>query len=108
MTVAYLDVDVFLGRSLKELEAQLIGQLLASLIRDDTLILHIALVAHQDNLSVIPRIGLDLSTPVTDPIGTFLYGTGKESKRNVYQSWTLLKDSSLVMSYIKRNPMAPR
>ena len=61
--LVYLNVDVLLGRSFKEFKTQLVGELFTSFIRDDTLVFHIALVSHKDNLGVIPRISLDLSTP---------------------------------------------
>lgn len=41
----------------------MIRELLASLVRDDALVFHVALVAHQNDLSVIPRVRLNLSAP---------------------------------------------
>ena len=59
----YLDVDVLLGGGLEELESELVGQLFAALVADDALVLHVALVTHQDHLRVIPRVRLDLGAP---------------------------------------------
>lgn len=56
-------MDVFLSRSLEELDTKLFGQLLAPLEGYHPLILHVTLVAHQDDLRVVPRVGLDLSNP---------------------------------------------
>ena len=59
----YSDIDVFLGRRLVELEAERVGQLLSPLEGDDALVLHVALVAHQDDLRVVPGVRLDLGAP---------------------------------------------
>lgn len=59
----YLNIDIFLGRSLEELHAQLIGQLLAALKRNHALVFHITLVTDQYHLCVVPRICLYLSDP---------------------------------------------
>ena len=57
------DVDVFLGRGLVELESEGVRELLAPLEADDPLVLHVALVSHQDHLRVVPRVRLDLGAP---------------------------------------------
>ena len=57
------DVNVFLGRGLVELEAEGVRELLAPLEADNPLVLHVALVSHQDHLRVVPRIRLDLGAP---------------------------------------------
>ncbi|KAE8744323.1 hypothetical protein FOCC_FOCC009047 [Frankliniella occidentalis] len=48
----------------KELNAELVGELLAALKGDDTLLLHVALVAYKHDLGVVPRVRLDLRHPV--------------------------------------------
>ena len=57
------DVNVFLGRGLVELESEGVRELLAPLEADDPLVLHVALVPHQDHLRVVPRIRLYLGAP---------------------------------------------
>lgn len=61
-----LNIHILLGRCLEELDAQLIGQLAATLEADHTLILHVAFVAHQYDLSVVPRIRFDLCHPARE------------------------------------------
>lgn len=39
--------------------------MLAALERDNPFVLHITLVAHQDDLCVVPRVGLDLGAPAS-------------------------------------------
>ena len=63
-SVIYLDIDIFFGGCFKELNSQLIGQLTASFIGNHTLILHVAFVAHQYDLCIVPGVGFDLSDPV--------------------------------------------
>ena len=62
-TVTYPNIDIFLGGGLEELEPEAVGELLASLVADHPLILHVALVPHQNNLGVVPAVGLDLGAP---------------------------------------------
>lgn len=59
-----LHVDVLLGTGLEELETEVIGEPPAILSRYDTLILQITLVPHENDLSIVPGIGLDLCGPV--------------------------------------------
>ena len=59
----YPDIDIFLGGRLEELEPEAVGQLFAPLVADDPLVLHVALVPHQDHLGVVPAVGLDLGAP---------------------------------------------
>lgn len=59
----YLNIHILLGRCLKELNTQLIGQLTTALEAYDALVLHVAFVAHQYDLSVVPRVRLDLCYP---------------------------------------------
>lgn len=68
-----LDIYVFFGRGFKELESQLISQLSSSIKGNYSLISAVTFVAHEDNLSIIPRISLDLSDPVLDGVeGLFI------------------------------------
>lgn len=66
-----LDINVLLGRGLVELETQLVCELFTSLVGDDSLVLHVALVPHQDHLGVVPRVRLDLRAPVLDAVEGF-------------------------------------
>ena len=68
----YLDINVLLGRCLEELDAQLVRQLLASFGGDHPLVLHVALVADQDHLGVVARVGFDLRDPVLHRIERLL------------------------------------
>ena len=43
---------------------EVLGELLAPLEADDPLVLHVALVAHENDLGVVPRVGFDLRQPV--------------------------------------------
>ena len=61
--ISYPNIDIFLGGGLEELEAEAVGELLAPLVADDPLVLHVALVAHQDHLRVVPAVRLDLGAP---------------------------------------------
>ena len=61
--LTYPNIDIFLGGRLEELEPEAVGELLASLVADHPLVLHVALVPHQNNLGVVPAVGLDLGTP---------------------------------------------
>lgn len=54
---------VVFGGRLEEFNVQLVGQRLAPLVRYDAFVFHVALVAHQYHLSVIPRVRLDLRDP---------------------------------------------
>lgn len=58
-----LNIYILFGRCLKELNAQLIGQLASALEANHALVLHVAFVAHQYDLSVVPRIRFDLCHP---------------------------------------------
>lgn len=69
-----LDVDILLGGGLEEFEPQLVSQLLSPLGANDSFVLHIAFVAHQDYLGVVPRVRLDLGHPVLDAVEGFLVG----------------------------------
>lgn len=62
----HLDVVVVFGGRLEELNVQLVGQRFAPLVRYDAFVFHVALVAHQYNLRVVPRVRLDLRDPVKD------------------------------------------
>lgn len=64
INLTYLNIHILLGRCLKELDAQLIGQLAATFEADYALIFHVAFVAHQYDLGVVPRIRFDLCHPV--------------------------------------------
>lgn len=59
----YLNVNILFGGRLEEFHAQLIGQLLAALERNDAFIFHVAFVADQYHLGVVPRVRLDLCYP---------------------------------------------
>lgn len=61
--VPYSDVDIFFGRSLEELKTQRIGQLFSTFVRNDAFVLHVAFVANEDHLRVVPRIRFDLGAP---------------------------------------------
>ena len=61
--ISYPNIDIFLGGGLEELKAEAVGELLAPLVADDPLVLHVALVAHQDHLRVVPAVRLDLGAP---------------------------------------------
>lgn len=61
----YLDIDVLLGGCLEELNSQLVGQLATALEANHSLVLHVALVAHQDHLGIVPGVSLDLCDPGT-------------------------------------------
>lgn len=54
INLTYLNIHILLGRCLEELDAQLIGQLAATLEADYALIFHVAFVAHQYDLGVVP------------------------------------------------------
>ena len=135
LSISYPNIDIFLGGGLEELEAEAVGELLAPLVADDPLVLHVALVAHQDHLRVVPAVRLDLGAPEVDSLRVIqgnkqgscvllmqAYGIfhnwsepppGLHSifspcvSISTHQSCTLLKDSSLVTSYIRMKPMAP-
>lgn len=55
---------VVFGGRLEELDVQLVGERFASFVRYHSFVVHVALVAHQYHLSVVPRIRLDLRYPV--------------------------------------------
>ena len=61
--LTYPDVYIFFGGGFKELKPETVSQLLPSLVGDDPLVPHVTLVAHQDDLGVVPAVGLDLRTP---------------------------------------------
>lgn len=61
--ITHPNIDIFLGGRFKELETKTVGQLLASLVGYHPLVLHVALVADQDDLGVVPTVGLDLCAP---------------------------------------------
>ena len=48
--LSYPDVDVLLGAGLEELEAEAVCQMLAALVGNHALVLHVALVPDQDHL----------------------------------------------------------
>lgn len=61
-----LDVVVVFGGRFEEFNVQLVGQRFATLVRYDAFVFHVALVAHQYHLRVVPRVRLDLRDPVKD------------------------------------------
>lgn len=61
-----LDIVVIFGGRLEEFDVQLVGQRFAPLVRYHTFVFHVALVAHQYHLCVVPRVSLDLCYPVKD------------------------------------------
>ena len=63
LLISYPNIDIFLGGCLEELEAEAVGELLAPLVADDPLVLHVTLVPHQDHLRVVPAVRLDLGAP---------------------------------------------
>ena len=71
MRITHPNVDIFLGGSLKELEAYAVCQLLAAIVGNHPLVLHVALVANQHNLGVVPAVGLDLCAPGSIPTVSF-------------------------------------
>lgn len=58
-----VDVDVALGRDLEEGDAELVGEGLALLCRDDALVLPVALVADQDLVDALGSVLLDVLEP---------------------------------------------
>jgi len=88
----HLNIHILFGRCLKELDAQLIGQLASALKANHTLILHIAFVAHQYNLSIVPRIRFNLCHPLRTSnnhiIIEFNYKSGSISLTSLEQSWS--------------------
>ena len=63
VSILYRNVYILLGGRFEEFHAKLVGQLLATLERDHSLVLHVALVADQDDLCVVPGIGFNLGNP---------------------------------------------
>ena len=87
----YLDVDVLLGWSFEKLQAELVSQLLTPLVGDDALVFHVAFVSDQDDLSVIPRISLDLGAPAEQKC---VIQTSKQNKKR--------KNNSPVLNAVER------
>lgn len=63
-----LDVVVVFGGRFEKFNVQLVGQRFAPLVRYHAFVFHVALVAHQYHLRVVPRVRLDLRHPVADRI----------------------------------------
>lgn len=59
-----LHIDVLLGAGLEELKTKVVGEPPAFLGGHNTLILQVTLVPHEDDLSIVPGVGLDLRGPV--------------------------------------------
>lgn len=105
---AYLHVDIFLRRCLKELHAQLISQLLTALEGYYAFVFHITLVSDQYHLCVVPRICLNLGDPEVWREASSIRAKPMIRLKFsiIYQSWTELKLSSFVMSYMRMKPIA--
>lgn len=93
---------------------KIIGESPAILGGHDPFVLQVTLVPHQDDLGVVPGVGLDLGGPVEWRVMSKAgrgrgEGEGQGSGlRKTHQSCTAAKDSWLATSYISRKPMAPR
>jgi hypothetical protein len=60
---SHFDVDVLFGAGLEKLDAQLLGKLFAPFETYHSFVFHVAFVAHEDHLGVVPRVRLDLGHP---------------------------------------------
>lgn len=82
----------------------------------DAFVLQVTLVPHEDDLGIVPGVGLDLCSPVESWTwrGRLQVGEGRTKAcgtqwlASTHQSCTAVKDSWLEMSYMSRKPMAPR
>lgn len=81
---------VVFGGRLEELDVQLVGQRFAPLVRYHALVFHVALVAHQNHLCVVPRIRLDLRHPATNK--RVMVGCRRNNTTVVYETKTTLFD----------------
>ena len=68
----YSDIYVFLGRRFEEFQAQRICQMFSPFEGDDSFILHVTFVPHQNHLSVVPGIRFDLGAPAEKKTRTYV------------------------------------
>jgi hypothetical protein len=83
-----VDVDVALGRDLEEGYAELVGEGLALLGRDDPLLVPVALVSDQDLVDALSRVLLDVCEPGADVCGrerqsVFVFPCNVQTSRRV-------------------------
>lgn len=69
-----LHVNVVFSACLEVLKTQLFCQLPAPVCGHHSFILHVTLVPHQEDLGIIPRVGLDLGRPVLNRVEGLLVG----------------------------------
>ena len=67
-----VDVDVGLGRDLEEWDAELLGERLALLRRDDALLFPVALVADEDLVNALGGVLFYVGEPCADLFGRLL------------------------------------
>ncbi len=70
----FVDVDLIFGRSLEELHAQAVGELLALLVRHLSLVFQVALVSDQNFNDVRTGVLSDLTEPSLDVLERLTVG----------------------------------